>query len=164
MITSGNSVNDYTPLKPFPSNKTSIPQSTMAEPANLFPLKNKHTRRKTPFFWRNQKGDLGIIFGKNDLPDIMLKRKRIKNVIYKKIEKDEINIKKKYMINHPVLKLLERNAKNSHANDSLMNTEKIEVLKNFAPINSDSLLEFQSMTQDDIKFIDKRLFDAEKNM
>lgn len=68
-----------------------------------------HGGRKVPIFWRSNNGDLGVIFKKEDKPEIMLKRERINNILSKKIENEEDRLRRSYIVNHPVLKLFANN-------------------------------------------------------
>lgn len=88
-------------------------------------------RREATGFWRSSRGDVGIIFGKDDLPIALKKKVRLQNIIAKSIEKEAIIIKQRYIIKHPVIHLLEKNLNKMYANEVFLNNKDFNKLKAF---------------------------------
>eukprot|EP00826_Nyctotherus_ovalis_P009661 TRINITY_DN12556_c0_g1_i2.p1 TRINITY_DN12556_c0_g1~~TRINITY_DN12556_c0_g1_i2.p1 ORF type:complete len:311 (-),score=38.34 TRINITY_DN12556_c0_g1_i2:167-1099(-) len=85
--------------------------------------------KKAPVFWRRSNGELGVIFSKEDSPDAIKKRARKQQIAAKRVEKAKNVIKKQYVLNHPVLKLLESNAKKMAANEIFFSDDGFSSLK-----------------------------------
>ena len=103
--------------------------------------------KQTTSFWKETNGNIKFVFGKDDFPDILKKKVRLKNIIKKNIEKKEEIVRKRYVINHPVVKLLERNANRLHVNEALLDVQALNELKqlhglsNSPPIHERKLIE-----------------------
>jgi len=65
--------------------------------------------RKNTRFWKSPIREIGIIFNKDDSPEKLRKHERLQNIILQQIGVEEKILAKKYIFNHPVMKLLERN-------------------------------------------------------
>ena len=97
-----------------------MPQST----------KQKHNTT----FWRSPKGDIGIVLKKDDEPRVMQKRERIYNILSRQIAKQECIVRKKFMLNHPVVRLLEKNLKKIDVNGIFVNDKGFNKVKKFQGI------------------------------
>ncbi len=53
------------------------------------------------------------------------------NIISRRFARDEYAVRKRYMINHPVVRLLEKNMRSMDVKDIFMNEEGIETMKDF---------------------------------
>ncbi len=66
-----------------------------------------------------------------DSPERMVKRRRLLSVISTRIARDEYLVRRKYMVNHPVVRLLERNMRNIDVREMFLNERGFEDLKEF---------------------------------
>lgn len=89
-------------------------------------------RKGVTGFWKSPRGDIGIIFGKNDLPQILKKKVRLQNIITKSIEKEAEIIKQRYIVKHPVIHLLEKNINKIYANEVFLSNKSFAKLKEFS--------------------------------
>ena len=86
---------------------------------------------RKPGFWKSPHGDIGIIFGKSDLPKILKKKVRLQNIITNSIEKETTIIKQRYVIEHPVIQLLEKNMNKIYASKVFLSSKNFAKLKEF---------------------------------
>ncbi len=82
-------------------------------------------------YWKSPRGDIGIIKGREDEPREMQKKERLVNIIKSRIGKEERLVRQKYMLNHPVVHLLERNLKRIDVNELFLNEKSFDNLKEF---------------------------------
>jgi len=106
---------------------------------NALPLINSNqpqnipttTKSVLPIYWKSPKAEIGIIFTKEDSPKFMQKRARMNNILQKRVEREEKLVRKKYMVNHPVVQLLEKNIKKIDVNEIFINDRGFNNLKEF---------------------------------
>lgn len=100
--------------------------------------------------WRNIKG---IILEKGDEPKAMQKKVREQNILKTKIALEENSVRAKYMLNHPVVQLLEKNSKKIHLNELFFNEKRFAILKNFKGMSAYSCSIPHTKIFDEIKWL-----------
>ena len=71
-------------------------------------------------------------------PKAMKRRTRLMSIINNNIKKEQLILRKKYVIEHPVVKLLEKNIKRIRANEIFINDKGFDEFKSFNAIEPPS--------------------------
>ncbi len=87
--------------------------------------------RRTATYWRSPRAGIGVIFGREDEPREMQRKERANNVLVKQAAREQRLVKRRYMVNHPVVQLLEKNLKNIDVNEIFINDKGFNVMKGF---------------------------------
>jgi len=108
-------------------------------------------KKTTPVFWRSSRGEIGVIFSKEDSRKAMQKKERLKEIIRKQIEKEENILNRSYMLNHPMVRLLEKNTRKVPANEIFVN--EFDGLKEFNGLAMNSSIYTRPTVLDEILFL-----------
>ena len=84
----------------------------------------------------NNRREIGVIMRKADSPKIMKNKERLQNIISINIEREKHFLRRKYILNHPVLNLLERNKTKIHPNEIFLDDPEFNIFKSFKPETS----------------------------
>ena len=93
------------------------------------------------------------VFEKDYDPKRREKKQRIQYVISKNIEREKERMKRRYVVNHPVVKLLEKNIKKIYANEIFMNDQKFNEIKSFIGMAIDSSVKPRNSVYNELKFL-----------
>ena len=99
-------------------------------------------------FKRNNSG-VNFDFIKGNSPEAMKMHVRKQQIVKKRVEREEDMVKRQYVIHHPVLKLLEGNAKKIAAHEIFLNDDGFSNLKRLCIPKAKSTLE----SRNDIVFL-----------
>lgn len=89
-----------------------------------------HSLNKT--FGDQSHGKLRMVFSLEDEPEFLIKKERLINIINNQINKKTMIVRKKFLINHPVVHLLERNLKQATIHDMIFKEQIINDFKDYS--------------------------------
>ncbi len=128
----------FSAVRPSKQQDFALDQRDTERWQRLFPEARAKTR-----FWKSPVREVGVVLGKADTPAMLTHKERLHRIIVKQVGKDEAALNRGYVVNHPVMKLMEKNMSRVTTKELFLGSADLDALEDFCAVPAADLGESQ---------------------